>query len=364
MSITRDIPANTVSGCVLDLIVVEGACWGAWVLSNDRDIIRINARSTILSTGGGGGVYKDHLVSDEDVGDGYALAHRAGAALKNMEFIQFMLGLRHNGCRSFLPVSDLYKSGKIQMQDGSDLLETYIPDLHCRSKAIDARLKHYPFSCRDTSYLVDLAVARVREDGKRVYWGQYPKAESQPEVIHFAHAFNGGVEINDKAESSVPGLYAAGEVASGPHGADRMGGCMMTATQVFGERAGKFAARQAKKNNVSVFSDNKYELGFGEGELLKQDNHTEKLFDIEHDIKEAMTKYVSVLRCREGLKKCRENIHEVESQFYEIKLRGLSNFAHSFRIQNMVTTCKLIIDHALSRKESKGSHYLKDISLN
>jgi fumarate reductase (CoM/CoB) subunit A len=364
LSLTRNIPANIVSGCVLDLMVAEGACRGAWVLSKDRDIIRINARSTILATGGGGGVYQDHLVSDEDVGDGYALAHRAGAALKNMEFIQFMLGLRHNGARSILPVSDLYKSGMIQMRDGGDLLETYIPDIHCRSNAIDARLKHYPFSCRDLSCLVDLAVARVREDGKRIYWGQSPKVETQPEVMHFAHAFNGGLEINDKGESSVPGLYAAGEVASGPHGADRMGGCMMTATQVFGERSGRFAAIYARGLGKTTSPEIDNDIGFAKARILKRENNRALLTEIKNEIKKAMSKYVSILKWEKGLKKCKEIIHDYENQLNEIKLTDSPDLVQYFKVKNMILTCKLIIEQAITRKESKGSHYLEDISLN
>jgi fumarate reductase (CoM/CoB) subunit A len=363
LSVTHDIPAKTVSGYVHDLIVVEGACRGAWVLSNDGDIIRINAGSTVLATGGGSGVYTDHMVSDEDVGDGYALAYRAGAALKNMEFIQFMLGLRHNGRRSFLPLSDLYRSENLQTQDGGDLLETYISDIHARAKAIDSRLKHYPFSCRDSSYMVDLAVAREREDGKRIYWRQSATAGTQPEVLHFAHAFNGGLEINDKAESSVPGLYAVGEVASGPHGADRMGGCMMTATQVFGERAGRFAAIYAKGLEKATPTDTYIDIGFRKSRILKQKNNG-ALLELKNEVGKAMSRYVSVLRWRGGLKKCLEIIQEAENELSEMRCKGSTNLCHYYKVLNMVTTCKLIVERALSRNECKGSHYLTDTSSN
>jgi len=75
---------ETMIGTVLDLTIVDGACWGAWTLTEDGKIVQIKASSTILATGGAAGIFKDHLVSDEDVGDGYALAYRAGAEQTNL----------------------------------------------------------------------------------------------------------------------------------------------------------------------------------------------------------------------------------------------------------------------------------------
>ncbi len=363
-SIFRRLPVKTVKCYVTDLIIADSVCWGARAVLESGEILRINAKATVLATGGGAGIFRDHLVSEDQIGDGYAIAHRAGAELRNMEFIQFMLGLKSNRTPMFLPVGDLRKPGMMFDSKSRDLLETDIPEPELRASAIDERQKHLPFSCRDSSCLVDLAVARAAEEGREVSWREGEPGNKWSIVAHFSHAFNGGVKVNERAESTVPGLYAAGEVAAGPHGADRIGGCMMTATQVFGRKAGQWAAGRVKRLRGCAFpcsgtGGDMESLGY-----MLQDALAKPIVEIKRRVRDTMGKYAMVLRSKKGLGKCLVALCDLEIRLEEIKLKGTISPIDYFETRNMIFTGKLVAKSALERKESLGSHFRGDFIKN
>jgi L-aspartate oxidase len=359
-SILRRSPVRVVAGTATDLIMGEGICLGARLMLKPGEILQINAKSTILATGGGSGIFVDHLGNGGETGDGYALAHLAGAKLANMEFIQFALGLKNTESRKFFPLAEFSGSVKMIDSSGNDILRKYLEGGDRQDQIMKARQNHMPFSCRDSSGLVDIAVAKALRSDKKVYWQNgYPNSDFF-RVVHFAHAFNGGIKINESAESSVPGLFAAGEVAAGPHGADRIGGCMMTATQVFGKRAGQFAAQRAKTFRGMDFPDicqNKdsgYPPSGTSGETLQA------IASIEHRAKTALGQYAGVLRNKKGLMKCKKILETCAEQLSALGIIGLSNLSRYYKVRNMVITASLVTESALERKQSLGSHYRED----
>ena len=230
----------------------------------------------------------------------------------------------------------------------------HIPDSKKRYRAIDNRQRHFPFSCRDTSCLVDIAVAHEEKTGNKVYWRSEKK---EAEVVHYAHAFNGGPTINDKAETTVPGLFAAGEVAAGPHGADRIGGCMMTATQVFGERAGRFAALRVKRIRTSLDTKEKPHVI----EMLENrsayNRKDKKLPALKTRIRKTFSRNMMILRNKDGLNTCLQEIKETDSHLDKIEDVNRLDFLN---LKNMLLTMQLIATSALNRKESLGPHYRTD----
>jgi len=359
VSMLQRTSIKTMIAQVLDLIVADGECWGARALTPDGERITINAKATILATGGGAGLFSDHLVSDDDIGDGYALAYRAGAGLNNMEFIQFMLGLKKDNLRMFLPLFEIHKPGVLVDSKGRDLFEKYIVHSPTRRKAIVEREKHFPFSCRDSSCLVDLAVVKERRNGGKVFWEDGSKSEKKPEVLHFSHAFNGGVKINDMAESTVHGLFAAGETAAGPHGADRIGGCMMTATQVFGQRAGQYAARRAR--NISAHLFKKKNPAFVHKTIHQKESNPENeiLMTTEKKLRHIFSRQLMFSRNEKGLNACLSIIDKADAYINEIEntnIEVVSNMMNRFMVM------RLIITAAMNRKESLGPHHRSDVS--
>ena len=339
----------------IDLITAGHSCWGAWVLKNDAEIVQVKAKSTVLATGGGSAIFPTTLAGDTEIGDGYCLAFRAGAELINLEYIQFMLGFKQEGNRLFLPLSHLKEQNRLEDEAGNYLLQDRIPDPANRQKAVSDRQGHFPFSCRDSSYLIDMAVARQRQKEKIVVW----KTEVAADVLkvdHFSHAFNGGIKIDESAETVLPGLFAAGEVAAGPHGADRIGGCMMTATQVFGERAGRFAARRAKTIKTIPEFSKKLEITQGSdphlcvGDLLKMQDAAKK----------TIGQHLMVLRSHRGLLKCRETLETIQKDWKGSYGAGADTLLESLNLRSILTVGALVSESALNNPVSVGSHFRID----
>lgn len=345
--------AKTLLGSVAELIVSDGSCVGAWAVSRDERIMRVMAKATILATGGGAGLFCDHMVSDLDTGGGYALAHHAGAELKNLEFIQFMLGMKRDGTAGFLPLTELKKPGRLLDSNQEDLLLKNLPDENIRTRAIEERTEHHPFSTRDCSRLIDIALARERRAGKTIFWNS-ENSDSRPfEVMHLAQAFNGGAMITENSETSVPGLFAAGEVAAGPHGADRIGGCMMTATQVFGARAGRFAALRALSTKTMPVVKSQCSLLTKYGKQQLEKNSLPAIASA----RETFSREVMVLRSGKGLQECLRRIEEARMDF--TSEAGGTMFS-SFTTQHALTVMELIIKATLKRIETLGPHYRTD----
>ncbi|MBN1832764.1 MAG: FAD-binding protein [Deltaproteobacteria bacterium] len=362
LSLFRRSVAKIIQGRALSLITADGTCWGAWAVVKNDKTVKINAKATILATGGGAAIFRDHLVSDADVGDGYALAHKAGAELNNLEFVQFMLGLKKDDTRLFMPLADLDSPGMLLNEDGEDLLQLYIPEPKERAKAAGDRQKHFPFSCRDSSCQVDIAVAQARKKGQKILWGGNGQADdkSRHEVVHFAHAFNGGVRINEMAESTISGLFAAGEVAAGSHGADRIGGCMMTATQVFGKKAGECAAQRAKALARYGFPDIRRCSDIEWADRMRETAHINHITNISLLSRQVLGEYAMILRRGDGLKTCKKKLKDCQSELEAMKSKATIPAAQCLELRNMILTSRLVLDSALMRKQSLGPHFRED----
>ena len=357
LSIIRRSTVKTMVGCAIDLVIVDAACCGAWFFEETSGLIRVIAKATVLATGGGAGIFTHHLVDRDQIGCGYAMAHRAGAGLTNLEFIQFMLGVKQEGLRAFLPLTTLVEPGMLRDSEGRDLIEKHISDPETRSVSVAERQKHFPFSCRDSSFLVDVAVARECRSKKGVYRSDDAPGKGQPVVVHFSHAFNGGVMINDMAETSIPGLFAAGEVSTGPHGADRIGGCMISAAQVFGKRAGTYAALRAGRLSKTPEPNDHSEIMQKVLSLTRSRRQSEELSTIRLLAEDSFSSHLMILRDKEGLMACSDETENMESRLEEI---AEINPVGYVALKNLLTVGSLISESALKREESKGPHFRSD----
>jgi L-aspartate oxidase len=359
LSVLKRSASRILAAEATSLIINEGSCWGVRSVTPSGEVLSVDARATVLATGGGAGLFKHSMVHDGGWGTGHAMAARAGAELTNMEFIQFMLGLRSGDGPAFLPLSDLGRPCALKNEKGEDLLEEWISMPAQRLDVLENRSKHFPFSSHDGSFGIDLAIARENLDGRRVLYQPEPNGGDPAEVLHHAHAFNGGVKIDSHGATGILGLYAAGEVAAGPHGADRIGGCMMTATQVFGKIAGQSAAGFARKRRHGRFPETKARdrnPGAGSVERGRGGPVAEVLLHVQ----DTLDRYGSIFRCEEGLKEGLERLKDCESRLEEIGTGKTVGPLEYVSLRNVVATGNMVMRSALDRKESRGCHYRED----
>ncbi len=357
LSAVRRSPVKTITGTAVQLLAADGRCWGAWIIEPPERLLCVVSPVTILATGGGAGMFPISLAPPGLTGTGCALAREAGAALRNMEFIQFMLALEREGAVRFLPLADLRHRGRLRFEQGEDLLDRALPESRDRASVIAARTVHHPFSSRDVSRLVDLAVAEETVRDRTVLWGG-PEEDGGPwHVVHAAHAFNGGVRIDAHAASTLPGLFAAGETAAGPHGADRIGGCMMTATQVFGERAGRFGAEEARR--ASRRPDR-----FDEPNLLARWSPRPlpagSLSELRARMQSCLEDGIGVLRDAAGLRRCLDRTRTLRREANQMTWRTLEQGGRLHRLACALSVGEAVAEAALARPGSLGGHMRTD----
>jgi L-aspartate oxidase len=256
---------------VVDLLVENKIGTGALALDSDGDLVQFNASAVVMAVGGASQMFPLSHTPGDITGDGYAMALRAGAELLNMEFMQYMV--RDVGGKA-PKVGGPYWTLNPKMIDvnGNEILEANLPNGLSAEEVFLDRTLHYPFSSRDNSVWLDVAIERTVRAGqggphngvfvdfsdvdissvKPARPQHHPPADvlelgdDKIEVAHSAHAINGGVRIIENGDPSIPGFYAVGETIAGPHGADRLGGGMLGSCNVFGARAGKVAGEFAK----------------------------------------------------------------------------------------------------------------------
>ena len=349
------------------LLVAGNQCFGAVGIRGEREFVSITAPATILATGGGCAIFKHNLAPPDALGGGYVLGFEAGASLINMEFIQIVLGTLPVEERNFFPIQAFRGGLRFTNCFEEEFLQRYYPNGELLRKAYKARMRHQPFSTRDEAVFIDIGIAKEVVTGKTSEnFGVFARKEHDTsgitwpegvvEVAPFAHSFNGGLAINFEAETGVLNLFAAGEVAGGLHGADRMGGNMMPATQVIGERAGKSAAlraaRPADEASAATLADEEFQK-------LRDITGTDTpdLGELREHLRWMMCKKCMVIRKGDNLAGALRNLNSISEVLSQVKC---PNVKERVALESMIGLSRIILTGALRRKESRGSHYRED----
>ena len=348
------------------------------------ELILFKCKSIILATGGCGKVYSVTSNSWESTGDGIALAFRAGAELMDMEMIQFHpTGMIYPaGVRGMLVTEGVRGEGGILTNaKGERFMERYDPkrkELSARdvvARSIYNELKAGNGTPNGAVYL------DIRHRGADYIKKKLPSmyfqflefagvdiTKEKMEVAPTVHYQMGGIRVNpETCETSIEGLYAAGEVACGLHGANRLGGNSLSDILVFGKRAGQFASEYSKKVENSDISPQDIEKEIDR--ILGPFNNTNGAnpFELKERIAEVMWKYVGIVRNEADLSKGLEEIRKIRLESKNLQAKGSraynQSWADSMAVWNMVLDCEAIIVSALERKESRGAHTRSDFPL-
>ena len=351
-----------------DLVLHNGICIGAHAHKIDgTEEYTFLSPTVILATGGLCQVYLHNTNPRFATGDGVAMAYRAGAEVQDMEFIQFhptTLAMRGKEERRFLISESVRGEGAILLNSkGEHFMPKYhkMADLAPRdvvSRAILEEMKKTSSDCVFLS-LEKIEKKKIKERFPTIYEGclEYgiDITRDKIPVSPAAHYSMGGIKIDTDGRTTVPGLFAAGEVTSvGVHGANRLASNSLLDGLVFGKRAGAAAiayAAQFKKENPELLPSFKRKRA----ETVKSNLTKGDLNKLRLTLKNVMWENVGILRSAEGLNKALSELAKIEA-----KLKFTPRNEAEIELNNMVLVSKLITKAALDRTESRGAHYRTD----
>ena len=341
------------------------------------DIIFLQAKSVIIATGGAGQLYPVTSNTVQKNGDGYALAWNVGANLIDMEEVQFHpTGMVAPESKKGVLVTEAVRGegGILLNKNKERFMKKYSPekmelstrDVVARSiytEIIEGRGTENGGVYLDISHLD----ADVIEEKLETMVLQFKDVDvditKEPmEVAPTAHHFMGGVKINEKCESSIANLYAAGEASGGVHGANRLGGNALADTQVFGKIAGENAAKAAKtvdfEENPEMFKAEEDRITG----LIK--DGSVKPQELKKRIKQLMWEKVSIIRNEKNLNEALKELMEMEKSLNELKVEDKKQYntdlQTALEVINMIQIATLVVKSAILRRESRGAHFRED----
>ncbi|MCP9449484.1 MAG: L-aspartate oxidase [Nitrospira sp.] len=345
----------------VDLIVEDGRCCGAVALNeHSGELCVLPAKAVVLSTGGAGQIYARTTNPPSATGDGMAMAYRAGARLQDMEFVQF------HPTALYVPSSPPFllseamrgEGGQLRNHKGETFMERYHPLGALAPRDIVARAIWAEMAATKTRH-VYLDVTHLGADFvKRRFPTIYATClrhdiditEEWIPVSPSAHYMMGGVWTDINGATSLPGLFAAGEVAcSGVHGANRLASNSLLEALVFGMRAGAAAVAWGVRQAVPDLGRQAAALRHGERHRL---DDAEKL---RNSLRRIMWGQVGIVRSRESLIRATAQLTRWE--------RMVSKpFAArtDLEVKNMIQVARCVAEAALWRENSVGAHFRSD----
>lgn len=384
---------------VVDLLTSGGVVIGALGLNlRNGEFVPLSAKATIIATGGGMMVYPIQTAPEELTGDGQAIAYRAGAELIDMEMVQFHpcdllwppawrgIGFPFTiGPSAGLDVWLLNKYGQRFMSkwDPERMEKTTrdILSIAIMTEVLEGRgtpsggvymsLTHLPYNLVD--YFLEWFSKRGVLGPNWKYQGfnfgelmEKVKKGYAMEVGPACHFFMGGIRVNEKCETSLPGLYAIGEVAGGTHGANRLSGNACTQIFVQGARGGENAAGYSRREG-RVELDEK-QIGRIEQRLLRylRNDGGPRPFKVRKELQKVAWEKAGIIRDGSFLK-------DVLKWVWEFKMYGIPRLStgaterqynrewmEAIQLDSLVIILEAIAKSALLREESRGAHYRKD----
>jgi succinate dehydrogenase / fumarate reductase flavoprotein subunit len=398
---------------VLTLLKDGGRIAGAFGYDRERGRFHLfRAKAVVLATGGIGRAYKITSNSWEYTADGQSLAYRAGAALMDMEFVQFHPTgmIWPPSVRGILVTEGVRgEGGVLRNKDGKRFMFADIPPLYVNQTA-DNEEEGWRYTQGDknarrppellTRDHVARCIRREVKEGRGSPHGgvfldiawikeKLPNSAEHikkklPSMYHqfkqladiditkepmevgpTTHYVMGGIRVDgDTQMSGVPGLFAAGECAAGLHGANRLGGNSLSDLLVFGKRAGEYAAQFAKGNSMGAVDT--AEVSAAERAALApfEREGSENPYAVQYALQDVMQDLVGIVRQEAEMKSALGKIAELKARAGRASVSGNREYNNGWHtaidLQNLLTVSEIIALSALERKESRGGHFRDD----
>lgn len=367
----RDLGARFMGDLVVtDLVMGQGVAGVNAYLPATGTRLAITAKAVILATGGAAALYLRHDNPKGILGDGFRLALQAGAILQDLEFVQFYpLCLAEPGFPPVVIPPKLADCGRLVNDLGEDILEKY-------------GIEEHPAAERARDYLAQALFREIYRSGRKVWLDLRDLKEDQWRIDPFstaitpiftrrygalsrpllvapaAHHLMGGVKINSLGATSVPGLFTAGEVAGGLHGANRMAGNALSETLVFGARAGSAAGNWAA--GVADY-DPKPILRQLDERALEWGRVQSSPADLMAELRNTMWEDGGILRNQTGLTRALEVVKRISAESRpSTSGPGAQGLKKAIELRSAIRAATLILEAALRRRESRGAHFRED----
>ncbi|RKN65767.1 L-aspartate oxidase [Paenibacillus ginsengarvi] len=355
---TRQNPNVTIwdDHFVIDLITDKGECFGAIVQKPDGQRVFVRARATILCSGGSGQLYRYTTNPDIATGDGVAIAYRAGAVIRDVEFVQFHpTSLCYPGAPRFL-ISEAVRGEGAVLRNirGERFMEKYDSRMELAPRDIVARaILDEMAETKSTFVYIDItheSADMVKHRFPNIYefclnYGLDLTSDWIP-VAPAAHYMMGGVKTNLNGETSLKRLYACGEVSStGVHGANRLASNSLSEAIVFGRRITQHIRELPPIHQWPSITETSHRT-----EHLMQPIVEKRL-----KLQKVMLRYVGLKREAAGLEKGLDELKR------HVKIFSTSlTKREEYEFANLLTLAMLTAQSALLREESRGGHYRED----
>lgn len=347
----------------IDLLTFDGFCRGAvayW--EKERETELVWAKQTILATGGLGQIYRETTNPSIATADGIAMAARAGAVCRDLEFIQFHPTVLYiaGGSRSLITEAMrgegarlVDKNGYRFMPDYDERLELAPRDVVSRSIVKQMEKTNSPNVYLDLTHKDHDWILR-RFPGIAAICAEFGVdiTKDRIPVRPGAHYAMGGILVDENGRSSLKGLWAAGEVSStGLHGANRLASNSLLEALVYGSQAGRLAGEIASQT-----TDEYHALPLENPPIVSAMENVVDVVDVCNSLKATMQRLCGVVRCETGLKEALGNIEH----WSKILFNKQFNTIEAWETQNMLTVAKLIVEGAIERNETRGGHNRSD----
>ena len=358
----QGIKVSSLNGVkAIRLLKQEGQITGALLLNPNSECLAVAAKAVILASGGAGALFPKNNNTPSTVGEGYGLAFEAGLPLQDMEFVQWLLQQqREPGIPAHLPPIEflILHGAALKNVRGQSLLDRpgKTPPLtrDALTKIVAQEINRNPAG--DPFVLLDL---KNLSPAVRKEYGAFQKEFMKiSPVVHF---FMGGVRLEKEFRTSVEGLFAAGEVVGGTHGANRLGGNALAEAFVFGSLAGSRAAQFVRKSGK--------EFLFQEHQALREwkqivdslgGNRAGNFPEMEAELQSILEQSAGVIRTRERLEAGLTRLQNLKKAFSEADWPSFENAWGILTFRNKLLVSEMILRSAVKREETRGAHVRED----
>jgi succinate dehydrogenase / fumarate reductase flavoprotein subunit len=399
---------------VLRLLTDDGRVTGAFAYDRERGrFLLFPAKAVVLATGGIGRAYKITSNSWEYTGDGHALAYHAGAALMDMEFVQFHptgMVWPPSVCGILVTEGVRGEGGVLRNSQGRRFMFDDIPELY-RAQTADKEEEGWRYTQGDKNarrppelltrdHIARCIVREIKEGRGSPHGGVFldiswikdriPKAAEHiqkklPSMYHqfkqladiditqepmevgpTTHYMMGGVQVEgDTQMSTLPGLFAAGECAAGLHGANRLGGNSLSDLLVFGKRAGRYAACFAKEHRDGRIDQEQVSQAAASALVpFERRNGSEGPYQIQQTLQEKMQDLVGIVRTENEMRLALTEIATLNERAKNVSVEGNREYNNGWHtaldLSNLLTVSEAVTRAALERQESRGAHFRED----